>query len=322
MKNPSECPPKFPSWLAKSISRKEENFSLLGDLEEDYLFFLKQKGRRKASLWYWNQILSSLPHLLKNSFLWSFIMFRNYLLIAVRNIKKHKGFSFINIFGLSVGLAICIIIFLFVRDEWSYDLFHENSNRLYRVIRVDNRDSDQQRIALTQAPLASSLKENYPEIEDTATFNFGGGTVRCGDKYFANLRTGFTTPSFFLMFSFEFLSGNPEEALNESHSVVLTDETAWKLFGGKNPIGESIEFCEQVDLKVTGTIREPQNSHIDFDLIVPLSLHEEFGVDLNSFNRFNYTTYVLLHALIPPEEMNKNYSPIWIQYMARIPEWL
>ena len=305
MKNPSKRPPKFPSWLAKCISRKEENYSLLGDLEEDYLFFLKKKGRRKASLWYWYQIFSSLPRLLKNSFLWSFIMFRNYLLIAVRNIKKHKGISFINIIGLSVGLAICIVIFLFVRDEWSYDLFHKNSNRLYRVIRVDNRDSDQQRIALTQAPLASSLKENYREIEEATTFNYGGGTVSHGDKYFANLRIGFTTPSFFRMFSYEFLNGNPERVLDEPHSVVLTNETALRLFGGKNPIGDSIEFSEQVDLKVTGIIREPQKSHIDFDLIVPLSLHKEFGVDLSSFNRFNYTTYVLLHEQLSSKEVDK-----------------
>jgi putative ABC transport system permease protein len=145
-----------------SILSPSRKTGILGDAEEEYRMILSEKGRFRADVWYAWQIFRPLPFLIRSSIYWSIAMLKNYLLIAFRNIKKHKGFSFINISGLAVGIACFFLIMLYVQFEMSYDKFHKNSDRIYRAV------PGLYNYVFTPPPLAPKLKEEYPEIESIA----------------------------------------------------------------------------------------------------------------------------------------------------------
>ncbi|MCP5102389.1 MAG: FtsX-like permease family protein [bacterium] len=241
-------------------------------------------------------------------------MFKNYLKIAIRNIVRHKGFSFINIAGLALGMACFILIFLLVRDELSFDRFHEHADDIYRVITVWDKKGEKELCALTTAPLAAALEKDIPEITHAACFNYvGAGLVRYGDKSFDRDAFAFTDPSFFKMFSFTFLQGDPGTALDDPLSVVLTEKTAQKYFGDRDPMGKILKVTGivgdpgplgqssrttrttgSVNLKVTGVIKDPKQSHIQLEYVVSNQICDRYGLDFTSWNRLNYTTYVML----------------------------
>lgn len=223
------------------------------------------------------------------------IMFKNYLKIACRNIKRNKGHSFINISGLAIGMACFILMLLLAQDELSFNGFHENARRIYRVI-IEEKNSNDLPMALTYAPLGAALKKDFPEIVESACFNYGGGgLVKYGDQAFEESYFTFTDPSFFKMFSFTFLMGDPQTALADPLSVVLSEKTAKKYFGEKNPMGEVLQIKNIVNLTVTGVIQTPKNSSMRVDFVVSNQIYDKYGVDINSWNRINYTTFVMLN---------------------------
>lgn len=127
-------PPRMAKWLLNWLVYYQDNFRIIGDLEESYYEICRENSYFKAYLWYWFHSLFLFPNYIVFSFNWSMVMFKNYLKIAIRNIRKQKVFSFINIAGLVIGMACCIIILLWAQDELSFDRFHKNSNELYRAI--------------------------------------------------------------------------------------------------------------------------------------------------------------------------------------------
>jgi ABC-type antimicrobial peptide transport system permease subunit len=231
-------------------------------------------------------------------------MFKNYLKIAFRNIKRNKGYSFINITGLAIGTACFILMLLLVLDELSFDGFHKNADDIHRVIIIEE-NSNGLPIALTQAPLAAALKRDFPEIIEAACFNYGGGgLVKYGDKALEESYFTFTDPSFFKMFSFTFLKGNPQTALATPLGVVLSEKTAKKYFGEKNPLGEVLQIKNIANLTVTGVIRTPKNSSMEVEFVVSNQIYDRFGVDIKSWNRRDYTTFVLLQKNIDAKQLN------------------
>ena len=166
-------------------------------------------------------------------------MLKNYLTVALRNIKKNVGFSLINLTGLAVGLACCIFITLWVQDELSYDRFHANKNQLYRVI-IQDQDN-QGDTGWTTVPffLAPSLKQDFPEILAFSRFQdrswLEPSVFAYGDKKFYEQKVFLADPTFFKMFTFSFLLGDPQTALDNINSVVITADIARKYFGKKIP---------------------------------------------------------------------------------------
>ncbi len=126
-------PPKLAEWVLKHIYPDKGQFTPIGDFREEYNDIAAESGVLRALFWYWMQIAKSTPHFIRNKIYWSLVMFKNYLKIALRNLAKQKIYSFINILGLSVGLAGITLIFLFIQNELSYDRFHKNVETLYRV---------------------------------------------------------------------------------------------------------------------------------------------------------------------------------------------
>jgi putative ABC transport system permease protein len=224
-------------------------------------------------------------------------MFGNYLKVAVRNIVRHKGYSFINISGLAVGMACFILIVLWVRDELSYDKFHLNADRLCLVTDYEKyADGDELTFSVNPPELAPTLISEYPEIVDAARYRpMGEMIVRSGGNSFSEDGLTFADPSFLSMFSFPFLKGESDQALSSPNSVVITEKAAAKYFGDENPIGSTLEVDDRAHLTVTGIIQNvPSNSHLQFDLVAPFETVKEFGLETEGWGQFAHRTYVLL----------------------------
>ena len=174
-------------------------------------------------------------------------MFKSYVKIALRNFKKHAGFSFINIFGLAIGVACCLMIVFFVRDEISFDRYHEKADQIYRVGINGYINNTRFEGVVTCSPMAQTLVREYPEVTAaTRLRNFGFPVFRYEDKVFSEERVLWVDQSFFDVFTVSFNEGDKRTALAEPNSIVLTESMALKYFGEENPVGEIVE-CRQTE---------------------------------------------------------------------------
>ena len=224
-------------------------------------------------------------------------MLRNYIITGLRCLWRERGFAAINIAGLSVGLAGCIVMVLWVVGEFSYDRFHKNGERLYRVyVEEALGDAPAQFFTATPAPLGTVLAERFPVVESM---------TRCG--YRMSLSIGRATesftcdgvcavdPSFLSMFSFQVIQGDSSRALNTPDGIVLTETMARKLFGDQDPLGNTLVVDNKRELRITAVVKDvPPTSHLSFDCLVPFGFMAEMGYDLSSWGRFSHTTYVML----------------------------
>ncbi|MFC1476890.1 TonB-dependent receptor domain-containing protein [candidate division KSB1 bacterium] len=315
MKNNDDNRPRFSRWLLSRFRGFEDHFVMAGDLDEEFDEIVREQGLFRARLWYWQQVLFSLPPYIKFKMVWTVIMFKNYFMIALRYTRKQKAYAFINVSGLAIGLACVILIGVLIEDELSVDKFHVNGDRIYRAIRKVYHTGSEEKYAIAQAPLAPALKQDYAEVEEALCFNFGNlGTIRYKEKIFQNRIVGFAGSSFFKVFSYHFVAGDQRTVLNDPHSVVITDEIAQKYFPDENPVGKIIRVKNDLDLKVTGVVEKPTNSHLYFDLVVPFELYRGLGVDIDTWNRSNYTVYVMLYENTSGEEFNLKIADYYTKY--------
>jgi putative ABC transport system permease protein len=192
-------------------------------------------------------------------------MIKNIILTTLRQLRKNPGYSALNIIGLSVGMACFILIFLWLQNEWGYDRCFENADHIYRVNSDVNLRSGQKRLySVTATGMAKALREDFPEVEAaTRWLPFGQAVVGKGDLSYYERGFAHTESSFFEVFNYPLLSGDPAQVLKEPNSLVLTREMAHKYFGDDDPIGKTLTFNNLFELKVTGILGEvPANSHI------------------------------------------------------------
>ena len=204
-------------------------------------------------------------------------MFENYLKIALRNIKRQKMYSFINIVGLALGMACCLFILFYVFYEFSYDTFHEDADRIYRVA-MEFRAKDQpvKYGAVTPPSVAPAILDQFADIEDAVRITRGSGIVKHGEKQFFENGILYADQSFFNVFTFPPIKGNPETALKEPYTAVLTESSAEKYFGSEDPVGKTISINDQTDYKITGVVKDvPPNSHFTFDFLFSFAPIEE-----------------------------------------------
>jgi len=222
-------------------------------------------------------------------------MIRNYIKIALRNILKYKGYSFINLFGLAIGIACCLLILLFVQDELSYDKHFNNADRIYRVVVRGVLGDNEFYGAVNCAPLAETLTSEFPEVEESVRFrSYGFPVLRYQDKVFSEERFYSADPTFFKVFNCTFILGNPENALREPLSLVITESMANKYFGNENPLGKLLNADRRRDYIVTGVIKDfPSNSHFHFDFIGSMSSYPQVRHD-NRWVSNNFYTYIKL----------------------------
>jgi predicted permease len=220
-------------------------------------------------------------------------MLKNFLKIAFRNLLKNKTYSFINIFGLSIGIMCSILILLWVNDEISYDMFNKNAKQIYRVIQYDNNGKNSR----SPAQLAPALAASIPEIESYARIvKLPRLIFKRGTNNFYEDSGIIVDPSFFTMFDYPLLKGNPKTFLSEPGNIVITESLARKYFGNEDPLNKTIQLDGQNDVKVTGVLKEiPGQSHIQFKFVMPFSLWEILSSsDVKNWGAFNYATYLKL----------------------------
>jgi putative ABC transport system permease protein len=221
-------------------------------------------------------------------------MFKNYFRVAFRNLWKNKQFSAINILGLAIGLATCLLIMIYVLDELSYDRFNADAERIYRVDGDIRFGGTHYLIATVAAPVGPTLKQDYPEVEEVTRFrNYGGLLVRKGTLNIKEDKVIYADSSLFRVFSLPLIAGNAATALKEPHTVVITEKIARKYFNSTDVVGHSLLMNDAASYRVTGVMKEiPGQSHVNFDFFVSLSESEESKRSNWLSNNFN--TYILL----------------------------
>jgi putative ABC transport system permease protein len=248
-------------------------------------------------------------------------MFGNYLKTAIRHIARDKAHSFIKIFGLSLGIASCLFIYLFVADELAFDNFHEHGDELFRLAQIQfDKDSGQETgfQQFIPAPVGPELVQSVPEILRQTRYINVQGAVRHGDDVFSEALT-LVDPSFLEMFTFPLVAGNPRSALSDDTHLVMTRSYAAKYFGKEDPLGQTLTItCGQSsrDFVVTGIVRDvPPNSTLQFDILVPINnLSAESPEVLNDWNRWYCPLFVQLRPDATPDRVAPELDRFCRQY--------
>lgn len=228
-------------------------------------------------------------------------MLRNYFKVALRNLWKNKTFSSINIMGLAIGTGTCLLIILYVLDEWSFDKFNEKSDRIYRADVDIKFGGAEQKFAVNSAPLAFYMSSEYPQVETAVRFrNYGPSVVKKGDQNIKENKIVFTDSTLFDVFTLPMIAGEPKKALTTPNSVVITESIAKKYFESTEVIGKQLLFDNKNLYQITGVIKDvPENSHFRFDFFISLASDPLSREDV--WLSFNFNTYLLLKPGVKPE---------------------
>lgn len=241
-------------------------------------------------------------------------MLSNYLKIALRNLLRQKGFAFINITGLSIGLGCCMLILLYTKDEVSYDAFHEKKDQLYRVTcRIQGKEGRNELFGIAAMIEGPSFKADIPEVESYTRVQERDFVIRKGKESF-NEKASWVDANFFQVFSFPLVSGDPKSVLKDIHSVVLTEEMAEKYFGTTRAIGKTLELeiNHQFETFVVSGVakRSPQNSSLKFGILLPFNYLVEKEYDDN-WLWLSYPTYLVLHPGANVQAVSRKMTQIY-----------
>jgi len=241
-------------------------------------------------------------------------MIRNYLKTAYRGLLKNKGFTTLNILGLSLGLASCLLIIFYVVDELSYDRYNTKAERIYRVNEDLKLGENNVLYAVAMPPLAKTLKSDFPYVENTVRIkNAGSVHVKKGTTIILENRVGFADPSLFDVFTLPMINGDPKTALAEPNSVVLTESTAKKYFNSTSVIGKTLAFDNNGFFKITGVIKDiPQQSHFNFDFFISMSTFPDSKS--NEWLRSDYNTYVLFKDAVDSKKLEASFPAFLTKY--------
>jgi len=271
---------------------ERENFTEY--MDSVYKGLLLSRGRRVARIWFWSQFIRSLPRLVIKSIEGNLIMLKNYWKIAFRCFKRRKIYSFINITGLTIGIAVAVLILLWVHDERSYDRFHANAHRIYRATQEFHYDDYHLEQVNTPSILAPTILEACPEVEmATRVRGFRDDYLVIADgKKFNESGLGMADEVFFTLFSFPVIEGNPKTVLSEPQTVAISERAAEKYFGSSPAVGRTLTIFDE-DFLISGIFKNmPDNSHFHLDVICSYASFEQYHKVQWGMNVFK--TYVLL----------------------------
>lgn len=243
-------------------------------------------------------------------------MFKNYLLTTLRTIARHRVFTLINVAGLAIGMAGCILIMLYVADELSYDRYHEKDERIYRA-GIDGKIGERQMKTHTSAaPLARTMIEEFPEVQNGVRFKSIGNTmIGHGDRSFIEDDIYYADSTVFDIFSWKLLRGNPQTALARPHSIVFTQSMAEKYFGNEDPMNKTVTFDNETEYKITGIMEDvPHNSHFHFEFLASLSSYPHSRSE--SWMSDRYATYLLLQEGVTDRAIEPKLGGFLKQHMG------
>lgn len=327
MKN---IPPKWSTYLLTRLHPEETLEEVTGDLEELYVYWFQKSGKFWADLRYCLSVLTVLPPFVlrrkkeKSYYQPSILnpaMLRNYFKIAFRTIAQNKVYSGINVLGLSIGLAAAILIMLYTKDEVSYDQFQVNNPNIYRITsnRITPKGVLEGRVGNTGYQQGPKFAVGVPEIQKFVRYQGNQKDMKQGNEI-KSQQVYLTDTSFFSVFTFPLLSGNPETALKDPKSVVISEEIAESQFGTTDALGKVIYFKNTVDGKpqfepytVTGiAVKCPQNSSIKFDVLLPMVVKEKEYTNSESWFNVFLNTFVVLTPHANPARVEAKMDKVYV----------
>src|SRR5512145_752573 len=253
-------------------------------------------------------------------------MFKNHLKIALRNSLKHKSHALINVFGLAVGMACCLLILLYLQEEWTFDAFHSKRDRIYRINKkVIAESSEVTHTVEMPGNFAPTLVQDYPEVESAVRLRpwWSEMLVTHGEKKLKIDHVVFTDSTFFRIFDFALLAGDPQHVLRQPLTAVITEEVAQQFFGDADPMGQVLEGLFDMPLTVTGIAKKPPvHSHIQFDILISWSTSTNSAYA----NRFDWMnrwvsqavfSYALLAPGADPNALEAKFPAFMQKYMTR-----
>jgi putative ABC transport system permease protein len=249
-------------------------------------------------------------------------MIKNLLLIALRNFRKDKWYSLLNVLGLTLGITFSLFLILYIKDELTYDRYHEKADRIFRIVSYIQERDKNTNWTLTQLPLAATLKKDFPEVEESVRFQGRERTLfKNGIHEFYETKVYYADSTVFKIFSYKFVEGNAAHALNEPFSIVISKTLAEKYFGKNTPaVGKTLRTVYDL-YKVTAVIEDvPKNSHLIFDMLISMSTflksNQNGGGD--QWGNFNNFTYVLMKPGTNTVAFEKKLLPMYDKYMAAL----
>ncbi|GAB3641516.1 ABC transporter permease [Spirosoma arcticum] len=320
-------PPRWASTLLSWWGDPNTREEVQGDLLELYDYWVRTVGQRRANWRYGLSALKLLRPLAKlkrtsdypQPFLLTPDMIRNYLKIAWRNLVHAKAFSLINGFGLTLGLACALLIFVVVNHETSYDQHHKNGDRVYRIETAEVGSGDAHPGTYTE--MGAVLRNEVPEIETVVPIWHEWGqsfSIPAEGKFFKE-PVAFADNGLFSLLDYEWVTGEARTALSQPNQVILTESYAQKFFGTTDIIGKTIRYGDNQDLSVTGVLKDhPATTNFPFDVLVSLPTLKRVNPDYDTYgwNGFgdNYQVYVLLKTGIKPEQLTQRFRAIQTKY--------
>lgn len=309
-------PPALAKWIFSLLTIYEEEFLSTGDIEEEFEERIRSGGKIKAHSWYWRQTLKSIPAYFLYFIFRVLDTLKNYFKSAFRNMRRDKVYTFLNLAGLAVGMSCFIIISLWVQHELNFDKFHTKSERISRVFNtVTLKEGESRDLVYTSPCLAPALAEDYPEIE-TAVRMLGqaGANFRAEDKDFTERWGFYADPSFFEVFDFSLLIGNPSNVLKDPGSIILTQELALKYFGKENPVGKTLILNSET-YKVTGMMKDPpSNSHLQFQYLISSAGTKRF--ESQNWTHLGFYSYVVMQDSTQAEALESKIQEINQRYIG------
>jgi len=246
-------------------------------------------------------------------------MFKNYFKVAFRNLSRSKGYTLITLSGLAIGLAACLLAFLYIQDELSYDRYNDKSERIFRITTRMVREGTEINIVGAGALVARTMIEEFPEVENAVRFREeGSAKVKVGVTVFREKKVIYSDPSFFDVFSVPLLKGDRKAVLTAPRTVVLSQTTAEKYFGMADPVGKTLRIDDKEDWQVSGVFADiPRTSHFHFDFIVSFStLNMASDPSMSSWMGFNFQTYLLLRPGASASDLETKLPLLFATHLA------
>ena len=243
-------------------------------------------------------------------------MLKNYVKIALRNLKNNKGYSLINILGLAIGIACCLIILIYIQNELSYDKFYKNADLIYRVYVKSSINGQQSSNSKTAAPLGKTLADSFPDVTSYTRIGFfGNHALKYKDKVYRERRVYTADSNYFNVFSHPLIIGNPKTVLSRPNSIVMTQSVAQKYFGNENPVGKILNADSQNSYMVTGLMKDfSPNSSFKCDILLSMSTYPVATND--DWLNMSYTTYIVLKKGTDPVILQKKLQKIVYDYVG------
>lgn len=247
-------------------------------------------------------------------------MIRNYFKIAFKNMRKQKMFSLINILGLTVGITCCLMIFLFIKHELSFDDFHKNGKDIYRVVRTRDisGSTDKQDIGWVSGPYSIALRNDFPEaIKRAVRVKPDNDLFTYNNISFNEKNVLITDDDFLQLFDFQLIKGDPATALKDPSSIILTASAAKKYFGDEDPMGKVVQMNKKQELKVTGIAKDvASNSHLNFDILVPIS-NFKYNDSIKNFPNNGLYVYLQLNPNVQPQQLVSHFPQFMDKYLGK-----